>query len=188
MAVEARKHQSLIFCVDPAHRQSYREDLVGAIGHPSAVRQTRSAAANALRAKLSAPSTTNRLIAHILCDQRVRLQVTRFGAGVTPHPRSSSRRANTMSARFEHTPPHHETSASSSQGCSSVQFGHSGSEAGADFDRALWDCSAKTRKTRPSSSSARSTSRPTTVTPRNCARSSRSPGSTVTQGSSMNST
>ena len=113
MAVEARPH----FCVDPAHRQSYREDR-RCHRHPSAVRQTRSAAANALRAKLSAPSTTNRLIAHILCNQRVRLQVTRFGAGVTPHPRSSSRRADTMSARFEHTPPHHETSASSSQGCS----------------------------------------------------------------------
>ena len=42
--------------------------------------------------------------------------------------------------------------------------------------------------TRRSSSSARSTSRPTTATPRNCARSSRSPGSTVTQASSMNST
>ena len=42
--------------------------------------------------------------------------------------------------------------------------------------------------TRRSSSSGRSTSRPTTATPRNCARSSRSPGSTVTQASSMNST
>jgi hypothetical protein len=42
--------------------------------------------------------------------------------------------------------------------------------------------------TRRSSSSARSTSRPTTVTRRNCARSSRSPGSTDTQGSSKNST
>ena len=42
--------------------------------------------------------------------------------------------------------------------------------------------------TKRSSSSARSTSRPTTATPRNCARSSRSRGSTVTQASSMNST
>ena len=33
MADEARPH----FCVDPAHRQSYREDLVGAVAHPSAV-------------------------------------------------------------------------------------------------------------------------------------------------------
>jgi hypothetical protein len=33
MVDEARPH----FCVDPAHRQSYREDLVGAIAHPSAV-------------------------------------------------------------------------------------------------------------------------------------------------------
>ena len=33
MAEEARPQ----FCVDPAHRQSYREDLVGAIAHPSAV-------------------------------------------------------------------------------------------------------------------------------------------------------
>ena len=42
--------------------------------------------------------------------------------------------------------------------------------------------------TKHSSSSGRSTSRPTTATPRNCARSSRSPGSTVTPASSMNST
>jgi hypothetical protein len=33
MADEAQPH----FCVDPSHRQSYREDLVDAIGHPSAV-------------------------------------------------------------------------------------------------------------------------------------------------------
>jgi len=33
MADEARPH----FCVDPAHRQSYREDLIGAIAHSSAV-------------------------------------------------------------------------------------------------------------------------------------------------------
>jgi hypothetical protein len=33
MADEARPH----FCVDPARPQSYREDLVGAIAHPSAV-------------------------------------------------------------------------------------------------------------------------------------------------------
>jgi hypothetical protein len=33
MAEEARPH----FCVDPAHRRSYREDLVGATMHPSAV-------------------------------------------------------------------------------------------------------------------------------------------------------
>jgi hypothetical protein len=45
-----------------------------------------------------------------------------------------------------------------------------------------------TVSTRRSSSSARSTSKRTTATPRNCARSSRSPGSTDTQGSSMNST
>jgi hypothetical protein len=46
----------------------------------------------------------------------------------------------------------------------------------------------RTAWTRRSSSSARLTSRRTTVTQRSCARSSRSPGSTVTQGSSMNST
>jgi hypothetical protein len=45
-----------------------------------------------------------------------------------------------------------------------------------------------TVSTRRSSSNARLTSRRTTATPRNCVRSSRSPGSTVTQGSSMNST
>ena len=33
MAVEARPH----FCVDGMRQQSYREDLVDAIGHPSAV-------------------------------------------------------------------------------------------------------------------------------------------------------
>ena len=69
MADEARPH----FCVDAAHRRSYREDLVGASRTPPQSRQTRSAVANALRAKLSAPSTTSRLIAHISCDQRVRL-------------------------------------------------------------------------------------------------------------------
>jgi hypothetical protein len=42
--------------------------------------------------------------------------------------------------------------------------------------------------TRRSSSSVRSTSRRTTATPRNYARSSRSPGSTVTPANSMNST
>ncbi|MBY0497362.1 MAG: hypothetical protein K2Y23_24435 [Cyanobacteria bacterium] len=31
-----------------------------------------------------------------------------MGVGVTPHQRSSSRRADNMSARFERTPPHHE--------------------------------------------------------------------------------
>ena len=45
-----------------------------------------------------------------------------------------------------------------------------------------------TVSTRHSSSSARSTSRPTTATPRNCARNSRSPGSTATPASSKNST
>jgi hypothetical protein len=96
MAEEARPH----FCVDEAHRQSYREGLVGASCTPPQSCQTRSAVANALGAKLSAPSTTSRLIAHISCDQRVRLQVTRFGVGVTPHPRSSSRRADFRSARL----------------------------------------------------------------------------------------
>jgi hypothetical protein len=33
MADEARPH----FCVDRMRRQSYREDLVGAVAHPSAV-------------------------------------------------------------------------------------------------------------------------------------------------------
>ena len=33
MADEARPH----FCVDRTHQQSYREDLIDAIGHPSAV-------------------------------------------------------------------------------------------------------------------------------------------------------
>ena len=45
-----------------------------------------------------------------------------------------------------------------------------------------------TGRTRRSSSNARSTSKRTTGTPRNCARSSPSRGSTVTQGNSMNST
>jgi hypothetical protein len=54
MADEARPH----FRVDQMNQQSYCEDLIDAIAHPSAVRQTRSAVANALRAKLSAPSTT----------------------------------------------------------------------------------------------------------------------------------
>ena len=48
MADEARPH----FCVDAAHVRSYREDLVGASRTPSQSRQTRSAVANALRAKL----------------------------------------------------------------------------------------------------------------------------------------
>jgi hypothetical protein len=51
MADEARPH----FCVDAAHGRSYREDLVGASRTPPESRQTRSAVANALRAKLSAP-------------------------------------------------------------------------------------------------------------------------------------
>ena len=33
MADEARPH----FCVDRTHQRSYREDLIAAIGHPSAV-------------------------------------------------------------------------------------------------------------------------------------------------------
>jgi hypothetical protein len=38
MADEARPHFCiLIFCVDPARPQSYREYLVGAIAHPSAI-------------------------------------------------------------------------------------------------------------------------------------------------------
>jgi hypothetical protein len=51
MAEEARPQS----CVDAAHRRSYREDLVGASRTPPQSRQTRSAVANALRAKLSAP-------------------------------------------------------------------------------------------------------------------------------------
>jgi hypothetical protein len=45
MADEARHH----FCVDAAHRQSYREDLVGASRTPPQSRQTRSTVANARR-------------------------------------------------------------------------------------------------------------------------------------------
>jgi hypothetical protein len=77
-------------------------------GIPPQSRQTRSAEADALRATLSAPFNYQQIDRTRLRDQRVRLQVTRFGVGVTPHPRSSSRRADTMSARFERTPPHHE--------------------------------------------------------------------------------
>jgi hypothetical protein len=46
MADEARPQ----FCVDAAHRRSYREDLVGAWRTPPRSRQARSAVANALRA------------------------------------------------------------------------------------------------------------------------------------------
>ncbi len=86
MADEARPH----FCVDPARPQSYREDLVDAIGHPSAV----SPDAERCKRTLSEQGYQRLqqsidLIAHISSDQRVRLQVTRFGVGVTPHPRSS---------------------------------------------------------------------------------------------------
>jgi len=105
MADEACPH----FCVDPARPQPYREDLVGAIAHPSAVPPDAERCKRTLseqgyqRFQQSIDS-----IAHISCDQRVRLQVTRSGVGVTPHQRSSSQRADTMSARFERTPPHHE--------------------------------------------------------------------------------
>jgi hypothetical protein len=68
----------------------------------------RSAEADALRATLPAPFNSQEIDRTRSRDQRVRLQVTRFGVGVTPHPRSSSRRADTMSARFERTPRHHE--------------------------------------------------------------------------------
>ena len=61
MADEARPQ----FCVDAAHRRSYREDLVGASRTPPQYSQTRSAVANALRAELSASSRTSLLIAYI---------------------------------------------------------------------------------------------------------------------------
>ena len=51
MADEARPH----FCVDAARWWSYREDLVGASRTPPQSRQTRSAVANALRAKALSP-------------------------------------------------------------------------------------------------------------------------------------
>ena len=47
MADEARPH----FCVDPAHRQSYREDLIGAIAHSSAVLPDASAASQRSQSK-----------------------------------------------------------------------------------------------------------------------------------------
>ena len=71
-------------------------------------RQTRSAEADALRATLPAPFNNQDIDRTLFRDQRVRLRVTRFGVGITSHQRSSRRRADAMSARFERTPPHHE--------------------------------------------------------------------------------
>jgi hypothetical protein len=87
MADEARPH----FCVDPARPQSYREDLVGAIAHPSAVPPDAERCKRTLSEQgYQRLQQSIDLIAHISCDQRVRLQVTRSGVGGTPHQRSSS--------------------------------------------------------------------------------------------------
>jgi len=87
MADEARPH----FCVDPARPQSYREDLVGAIAHSSAVPPDAERCKRTLSEQgYQRLQQSIDLIAHISCDQRVRLQVTRFGVGGTPHPRASS--------------------------------------------------------------------------------------------------
>jgi hypothetical protein len=51
MAVEARPQ----FSIDAVHRQSYREDLLGASCTAPQSRQVRSAEADALRATLPAP-------------------------------------------------------------------------------------------------------------------------------------
>ena len=75
MADEARPH----FCVDPAHRQSYREDLVGAIAHPSAVPPDAERCSQRSQSKaLSLFNNQSIDRAHFSCDQRVRLQVTRL--------------------------------------------------------------------------------------------------------------
>jgi hypothetical protein len=134
MADEARPH----FCVDQAHRQSYREGLLGASRTPPQSRPTRSAVANALRAQLLSPfQQPVDLIAHISCDQRVRLQVTRVGVGVTPHPRSFVfGAAGLRSARFERTPHHSERLYRVRRGAHGARR-TCGFDAGADLSRAL---------------------------------------------------
>jgi hypothetical protein len=106
------------------------------LGIPPQSRQMRSAKADALRATLPAPFHNQNIDRTLSRDQRVRLQVTRFGVGVTPHQRSSPQRDGTMPARFERTPPHHERLQRVRKGAHGVRR-TCGADAGADFDRAL---------------------------------------------------
>jgi hypothetical protein len=250
------------------------------LGIPPQSRQMRSAKADALRATLPAPFHNQNIDRTLSRDQRVRLQVTRFGVGVTPHQRSSSsaRRHHVgassalhritivclfyrvqaiLSGRVPTTAPrqlsHPDFPLRGFVRCESCGRGLTGSwSKGRSEYYAYYHCrlgcravnvskamleglfadelallqptpgymrllkesvlqiwkarkavvreelanaerTAKairtswTASTRHSSSSARSTSRRTTVTPRSCASSSRSRGWTVTQASSKNS-
>src|SRR5262245_3289336 len=132
MADEARLH----FCVDRMRQQSYRKDLVDATGHPSAVSPDAEPEADALRARLSAPSTTKHrshaFHAITASDFKSRALVS----ASRPHPRSSSWRAGLRSARSERTPSHHERLHRVRTSAHGVRR-TGGSEAGAGFDRAL---------------------------------------------------
>jgi hypothetical protein len=136
----------LHFGVDRSGGQSYREDLVGAIAHPSAVPPDAERCKRTLSEQgYQRLQQSIDLIAHISCDQRVRLQVTRSGVGVTPHPRSSSSaRPPQVGAHRAHSNAS-RTSATSSKGCpwstSNMRIrGRSRSRS-----RAVGSCSARTR-------------------------------------------
>ena len=106
------------------------------LGIPPQSRQTRSAEADALRATLSAPSTTKHrshafhAIAAFDFKSRASVSASRH---INAH---RIRRANLRSARFERTPPHHERLQRVRKGAHGVRR-TCGADAGADLDRAL---------------------------------------------------
>jgi hypothetical protein len=99
-------------------RQSYREDLVDAIGHPSAVSpDAEQLQANALRARLSAPSTINRF------DRAHLVRSARSTSSRAPRCRRHATLTLIVTARGHHVgalrahSTESRTSATSSQGC-----------------------------------------------------------------------
>ncbi len=136
MAEEARR---IVFVLTRLARRAYREVLVGAIAHPSAVGSDAERCSDRSQSNTAASTTTNRSIPRRpLARSLRRLCVTRIAVGVTPASALHvHRRAGSRPARVGAHPAQHESSCFAFAGSGHEVRRICGWQAGADLDRAV---------------------------------------------------